>query len=133
MNRRILALLLFLPGCSAGLGQFCFADSDCKAPLRCSATAGKRGVCTFVDGVFDLAIGPDQRADLWPLDVGPDTVDLGVDQMSPDRGPDGPVVDQMVDQMVDQTVPDQTTPDQTTPDQTTPDQTTVTPDWGLDL
>jgi hypothetical protein len=110
--------LLSLSGCSPGLGEPCFKDSDCKAGLRCTARGDGRGVCTYPAGVADIPVlKPDKGPDAAPdMDATPDLLrELGPDlpgDLAPDQSPD--------QQVPDQGQPDQT-PDQAQPDQAAPD------------
>jgi len=119
-------LAALLSACSPGLGKLCFDDSDCKAPLRCSATTGKRGVCIYADGVPDLATEPDAAPDLTadmsldrpPSEAMPDALpDSLPDQLAPDATPDA-TVDQLTPDgaPVDQLPPDAPPADQLQPD-----------------
>ncbi len=132
----LVAFCLALAGCSS-VGDFCHSDDECGRGLRCTATGGSRGVCTYPDGVADSAVKGDQKAP----DSGGDlpVPDVGVDQAAPDQAaPDQAAPDQAKpDQLTpdaprpDATMPDATTPDSTKPDATTPDSTkpdAATPD-----
>ncbi|MBK8480925.1 MAG: hypothetical protein IPL40_07085 [Proteobacteria bacterium] len=50
----LLALLSATLGCGATLGDFCHDDDDCAGALRCSASAGARGVCVYADALQAL-------------------------------------------------------------------------------
>ena len=60
-------LFLFF-GCSFGLGDFCYRDSDCKEGLQCTAQGDQRGICTYPEGIPDQSIS----IDLW-RDISKDT------------------------------------------------------------
>ncbi|MBK6846278.1 MAG: hypothetical protein IPG96_01570 [Proteobacteria bacterium] len=47
----LLALLSFVAGCGAALGDFCHGDDDCMGALRCSAVGGPRGVCVYAEAL----------------------------------------------------------------------------------
>lgn len=111
-----------LASCSPGLGDFCNSDQDCEPGLRCSATNGKRGVCTY-PAPSSLDAGPQ---DTGAGDRGPPDADAKVDmtvEMGVDVGPDADSwpVDLKLPDMWPDTTSDQSPPDQTI--DTLPDQT----------
>ena len=108
----LMLLCLALAGCSS-VGDICDSDDDCGRGLRCTATVGARGVCTYAEGVADLAV----KADLNTPDSGGSDLpqpDLGADQSTPDLP------------RPDQAAPDLSTPDLGEPDAVVPD--AATPD-----
>ena len=134
----IVCLVPAAAGCSA-VGDFCHDDDDCGRGLRCNASPGARGICTYPEGLDDLTVtsdatdGPlagDQVVDrATPDQAVPDLTDAAQpdgksditppDQGAPDQvAPDHKVVDQST---TDQTKPDQAAPDQAAPDQAAPD------------
>jgi len=50
---------LLLASCGAA-GDYCAEDSECPSGLICSATAGKRGVCTYPSKPNDAGL-PDAK------------------------------------------------------------------------
>jgi len=79
-------VLLLCSACAPGLGEPCARDSDCASGLRCSASGGKRGVCTYPEGVPDLG-RRDRQPDSPPSDRGPS--DAIVDGPLHDLGSEG--------------------------------------------
>jgi len=98
-----LAILLALAGCSAGIGDACTRDSDCRAGLRCAVIQGKGGVCTYPDGVHDSAAQPDQRpAEAAAPDAALDaTRDLVPADLTVDAATDRPLAEGHVDVPMD--------------------------------
>ncbi len=92
----ILVLVLcatHLPGCSSGLGDFCYHDGDCTSGLRCTAREDQRGICIYPEGIPDqmtaVDLGRDARVDRSPLvDLStPDgAADAGDAEVSSDHG-----------------------------------------------
>ncbi len=115
------ALTLLATGC-ASVGDFCHSDDDCGSGLRCTATGGARGVCTYPGGTPDLAAAQDLRppdirgADSAPADSAPDVVEPDLaepDLAEPDAG------------KPDAGKPDASKPDALAPDLFAPDSATL--------
>jgi len=121
-----LSVAAALSGCSAGIGEFCYNDADCRPGLRCALIQDKRGVCTYPEAISDAAPEPDTGAPdtAPPLDVKPEgplletapdlLLDLVQDQ--------GPAVDTTVDA---EPAPDLLPPDQGLPVEAGPDGATT--------
>jgi hypothetical protein len=121
-----LSVAAVLPGCSSGIGEFCYDDSDCRPGLRCALIQDKRGVCTYPEAISDAAPAPDTSVPdtAPPLDVGPEAPPP--DTM-PDLLPDlvqdqGPAVDTTVDA---EPGPDLQPPDLGVPVEAGPDGSTI--------